>query len=339
MRRQRNFLLLAVFVLLLSVLSACGKANNTSGSSNASGQEATATAQATEAPSSSPENGDTRTYTDALGRTVNIPAHPQRVITTQYLPEMLASGLKPVGAVSHLLNNFVSIKAQIGGIEDVGAVNAINMEKMLTLQPDLIIATEMDKDRIEDLAKIAPTVAVKWEGSDAFKHFTDVADVLGKTAEADQWIKTFNEKAEKARQELASFVKPDETFGAIVIGGYEKGQLRVYGPGNVGYTLFDTLKYKMTDFVQHEWDTQNHELGLKISLEKLPEYASADRLFVVKFDNDPEFVNEVENSRLWKNLPAVKNNKVYVVDSGLWFSYDVMSFNKQLDNALELLKK
>lgn len=79
--------------------------------------------------------------------------------------------------------------------------------------------------------------------------------------------------------------------------------------------------------------------GLSISLEKLPEYASADRLFLVTFDNDPDFVKEVNESNLWKNLPAVKNGKVYAVDGDLWFSYDVMSFGAQLGDAVKLLGK
>ncbi|MFF2014471.1 ABC transporter substrate-binding protein [Paenibacillus sp. NPDC058177] len=334
MHRHRNFLLLAALMLVLSVLSACGNSN-----SAAPANEPAATTAPSESSAETSDSAATINYTDSLGREVVIPAHPQRIITTQYLPEMIAAGTKPIGAVTHLLNNFVSIKDQIGGIEDVGPANAINMEKVLSLQPDLIIATEMDKDKIDELNKIAPTVAVQWVGNDAFKHFTDVAAVIGKSAEADQWIADFNKESEQARQELASSVQEGETFGAVVIGGYEKGQLRVYGPGNVGYTLYDTLHFKMTDFVKHEWETKDHELGLNISLEKLPEYASADRIFLVKFKNDPEFLQEVENSRLWNNLPAVKNNKVYVVDEALWFSYDVMSLKGQLENAVELLKK
>ncbi|MEK3722793.1 hypothetical protein [Paenibacillus sp. FSL H8-0034] len=48
----------------------------------------------------------TKVYKDVFGREVTIPTHAQRVVTTQYLPEMLALGVKPVGAVSHLLTGF-----------------------------------------------------------------------------------------------------------------------------------------------------------------------------------------------------------------------------------------
>ncbi|MEK8126520.1 ABC transporter substrate-binding protein [Paenibacillus filicis] len=320
-------------VTLMTLLSACSGTQPAAPSAQPSASTAPPAAPAAK------EEAATRLYKDTLGREVSIPTHPKRVMTTQYLPQMLAAGIRPIGASTHLLKNFASVRDKIQGIEDIGASNNPNLEKMLELKPDLIIVPEGKLEDIEKLNKIAPTVAVKWEGSEPFKQLRDVAEVLGQKEQAEQWIQEYNKKGEEARQKLASFVKPGETFGAVVIGGFKKGQLRVYGNGNVGYTLFETLKFPMTDVVKKEWDKGGNELGMNISLEKLPEFASADRLFVVRFDNDPEFLKEVESSRLWNNLPAVKNNKVYVVAADLWFTYDVLSFDAQLSDAIQLLSK
>jgi len=321
-------------VMMFVLLSACGSNSTPSKNQSQNNTES----QSPSSPETS-EEATTRVYKDALDREVTIPTHPQRVITSQYLPQMIAVDYKPVGAATHLLKSFVAIQDKIGGIEDVGPANEMNLEKILSLAPDLIIVAEWNQDQLEQLGKIAPTVVVKWEGHDPFGHFTDVADLLGKTDEAKQWIEAYDKKGEEARTKLKDFVKEGETFGVVVIGGYEKGQLRVYGTGNVGYTLFQTLKFPMTDFVKSEWEKGDNSQGLSISLEKLPEYASADRLFLVKFDNDPEFLKQVEESRLWNDLPAVKNNKVYVVDDKLWYSYDVMSFQAQLEDAVQMLAK
>lgn len=332
-RTRRYLWQSCIAILFVVMLSACGQ------SAPGSAQQQEAETGNESAAANVGEKAGTRVYTDALGREVTIPAHPERVLTTQYLPEMLAIGMKPAGAATHLLTGFASIKDQIGGIEDIGAANALDLEKALALEPDLIIANEYNKDQLDQLNKIAPTVVVQWEGQDAFEHFKAVADVLGQSDKADEWIQNFDKRAEDVRAELSAYVDDKETFGVVVIGGYEKGQLRVYGSGNVGYTLFDALKFPMTDMVKQEWEKGNHEAGVSISMEKLPEYASADRLFVVKFDNDPDFVKEVDDSSLWRNLPAVKNGKVYVVDDGLWFSYDVMSLKAQLEDAIRLLSK
>ncbi|MET3211935.1 UNVERIFIED_CONTAM: ABC-type Fe3+-hydroxamate transport system substrate-binding protein [Paenibacillus sp. PvR008] len=52
---------------------------------------------------------------------------------------ILALGVKPVGAASHLLEGEY-LKGKIDGIADIG--NPTNVEKVLELQPDLIITTE-----------------------------------------------------------------------------------------------------------------------------------------------------------------------------------------------------
>lgn len=352
-RNNRTLLFGALILLFTLVLSACGSGNDVNnetggsqaadntnaGNASASGNAANETEAGNAANTPASGNAETTVFKDALGREVTIPVHPQRVITTQYLPEMIAVGFKPVGAASHLLTGFTSIKDQIAGIEDIGAANEPNVEKMLALKPDLIIAAEWNKDQLDSLSKIAPTIVIQWDGKDAYQHMTDVAGVLGLSDKADEFKRNFDKKTEDARAKLAEYVKPGETFGVVVIGGYEQKQLRVYGSGNVGYTLFDALKFPMTDAVKTEWAKGDNGQGLSISLEKLPEFASADRLFLVQFDNDPDFIKEVDASSLWKNLPAVKNGKVYTLDDGLWFSYDVMSISAQLDDAVKLLAK
>ncbi|MFC3798568.1 ABC transporter substrate-binding protein [Cohnella sp. GCM10012308] len=337
--RTKSWRLAVVFMLALLLLAGCGNNSDTGGENESTGTSGSSGSSPASSSQAAGSDADTIVYKDALDREVTIPARPQRIVTTQYLPELLAVGVKPIGVVSHLLTGFVSVKDEIDGIEDIGPANEINLEKTLELQPDLIIAADWDKDQLDKLQAIAPTVVVAWEGKDAFEHLDQVAALLGKKQEAQDWKKAFDEKAASAAEKLKAFVKPDETFGVVVIGGYEKGQLRVYGSGNVGYTLFDALGFPMTDVVKQEWEKGGHELGIQLSLEKLPEFASADRLFLVKFDNDPDFADQVLNSALWKKLPAVQNGHVYEVSDTLWFSYDVLSFDKQLDDAIRLLAK
>ncbi|WP_165867395.1 ABC transporter substrate-binding protein [Paenibacillus pinisoli] len=331
--RVRSFRIAILMMAVALVLAACGTAankpshNNQPGNSNQQGAEAT--------PGG--DNAQTRMWTDGSGRQVEIPVHPQRIITTQYLPEMLALGVKPIAAPRHLLTNFASVRDRIGGIEDLGAVNELNVEKALELNPDLILTMEDNEELIDRLSKIAPTVVVTWNNKDAFDHLKDTADVLGLSGKADQWIADYKQKVAETKEKLAATVSPDETFGTVVIGGYKEGQLRVYADQNVGYTLFSALEFPMLDIVKSAWEKEKYPLGMDISMELLPQYAAADRLFVVQFDNDPDFLNQVLDSSLWKNLPAVKNNKVYVLENALWFPLDVLSLEQQLDDVVKLL--
>ncbi|MFF2483125.1 ABC transporter substrate-binding protein [Paenibacillus sp. NPDC058071] len=329
MKKFRSFRLAILIMAVGLVLAACGNSGSNEGSnkgSNQGGENAPAETKA-----------ETRMWTDGIGREVEIPVKPQRIITTQYLPEMLALDVKPIGAAKHLLTNFASVEGKIDGVEDLGSVNEFNVEKALVLNPDLIIAMEGNDELISKLSKIAPTVVVKWDQKDAFEHLKDTADVLGIPEKAEKWIADYNQKVEQTKEKLKSVVSPDETFGAVVIGGFKDKQLRVYADQNVGYTLFKALDFPMTDAVKKEWEKEARPLGMDISMEMLPQFASADRLFVVQFDNGPEFLKQVLESSLWKDLPAVKNNKVYTLQNALWFPLDVLSLDQQLDDAVKLL--
>ncbi|GAA3400252.1 ABC transporter substrate-binding protein [Paenibacillus hodogayensis] len=316
---------IAIFLMAITViLSACGTTKSNPGSSEKPQAEAKA---------------ETRIWTDGSGRKVEIPVKPKRVITTQYLPEMLALDVKPLGVARHLLTNFASVRGKTDGIEDLGAVNEFNVEKALALNPDLIVAMEGNDELINKLSKIAPTVVVTWDGKDAFDHLRDTANVLGIPEKADKWIADYKKKVDKTKEKLSTLVSPNETFGTVVIGGFKKGQLRVYADQNVGYTFFKALQFPMTDKVKNEWNKEKRSLGMDISMEMLPEFASADRLFVVQFDNDPDFLKQVSSSNLWSNLPAVKNNKVYTLENALWFPLDVLSFDQQLDDLVKVMTR
>jgi len=331
-----RFFRIVVFIMAITVvLSACGSASNTQGNSKGNNQS-TPTQQESE-ESKGEEAATTRLWTDGIGREVEIPVHPERIITTQYLPEMLALDVKPIGVSQHLLTNFTSVEGKIDGIENLGAVNELNVEKAMTLNPDLIIAMEGDDELIAKLEKIAPTVVVQWGGKDAFDHMKDTAAVLGISDKADQWMADYEQKVEATKAKLSTVIDPNETFGTVVIGGFKNGQLRVYADQNVGYTPFKALGFPMTENVKTEWEKEARPLGMDISMELLPEFASADRLIVVKFDNDPEFLKQVTDSSLWNNLPAVKNDKVYTVEKSLWFPLDVLSLEQQLDDLVNIL--
>ncbi|WKL00997.1 hypothetical protein Q0F98_29500 [Paenibacillus amylolyticus] len=90
-----------------------------------------------------------------------IPANPQRVASDQYMGYLLKLGIVPVGVRTFMLNEGWIEKSGIAadviaGIEDLGGEFPMNLEKLVSLEPDLIIGS-IDKN-IEDYEKIATTV-------------------------------------------------------------------------------------------------------------------------------------------------------------------------------------
>ncbi|OBA04028.1 Fe3+-hydroxamate ABC transporter substrate-binding protein [Paenibacillus polymyxa] len=319
-------IMLGLVSLLMLVLAACGstpgnnQTNEKSGTDTLNGQSQAVAM---------------REYVDATGQKINIPANPQRVVTTQYLDAMLALGVKPVGAASHVLEGDY-LKGKIDGIADIG--NPTNVEKVLELQPDLIITTEDTSPKVkEQLEKIAPTVSVSFGGGDVFKQLQDVAAVLGKDKEAEQWIANFNQKAEESRKKLAGKFKKDETVTIYMT--YGKDVLRVYGARNVGHVIYRSLKLNPPEYIRQKLakDPKYNFVYDSISMEKLPEL-SGDRIIMLVYDEATTdgMLKEIEQSALWRNLPAVKNHKVYFIKADPWFTYSPLAIDQSLDEAIKL---
>jgi iron complex transport system substrate-binding protein len=133
----------------------------------------------------------------ALGETC-IPLHPKRIATLSDVDMVsaLALGLQPFATVFYTHPNDVPsyLKDRLGQMEVLGTSGQPSIERMLKLKPDLVLGLEYSAEPIYPLlSRIAPTVAGPWQGTSSWRdHFNFVAEVLGKTAEAQQvWIRYY----------------------------------------------------------------------------------------------------------------------------------------------------
>jgi iron complex transport system substrate-binding protein len=47
--------------------------------------------------------------------------------------------------------------------------------------------------------------------------------------------------------------------------------------------------------------------------------------------------NELQNSSLWQDLPAVKNNHVFEVDISYWMAAGAIAHSKKVDDVVRLV--
>ncbi|MGO2137152.1 ABC transporter substrate-binding protein [Marinobacter sp.] len=107
-------------------------------------------------------HADTREIETAYGP-VSIDGTPERVVTLYEgaLDAAIATGIKPVGAVITRGGNHVAkyIQPKAKGVEIVGAPGETNIESVIALNPDLILApAQLSKEQYNLLSKIAPTI-------------------------------------------------------------------------------------------------------------------------------------------------------------------------------------
>ena len=103
-----------------------------------------------------------REITHAMGVT-EVPDHPQRIVvlTNEGTEALLALGVTPVGAVKSWLGNpwYDHISGQMTDVTVLGEESAVNLEVLVSLQPDLILGSSPGDDDIYDrLVRIAPTL-------------------------------------------------------------------------------------------------------------------------------------------------------------------------------------
>ncbi|NUU62994.1 AraC family transcriptional regulator [Paenibacillus agri] len=318
-----------LLLCMMLLLSACSSGSTSTGNS-ASGTGGTAVSGQSSndaSPAQSSQAALTKNYTDSQG-TVVIPANPQRIVdlTGSFTGNLLALGVKPVGAQSDALKN-PFLKGLVDGVEAVG--DTFSPEKILSLQPDLIIVVAADvmEPTYKELDKIAPVVRIEY-GKYSYKDLMlEYGKLAGKEQAAQDWVKEWDRKINEYKPQIQEVVG-DRTVS--ILQPYAKG---IYAFGDFyargGEILYGELGLKAPKIIQEEV-LDKHEGFADLSLEQLPEYAG-DYIFTSNWgwdDGDPDVVY---GSPLWKSLPAVKENRVFFMNAKGSYYNDAVSMEAHLD--------
>lgn len=313
----------AMMVLCTSlILSACQASNTTGG---AAAQEPTS--QTATTVSSDSTAAETRIYKHLKGET-NIPVHPQRVVSFFHLGELIALGVKPVGTTTYVLDNpHISDKT---GITDIGIPP--DAEKILSLQPDLIVTTpalaEIVEGGYEALSKIAPTIVIE-QNNEPIKDIEMFGNILGKQEEAKQWNENFKAKIAAYKAKIGPYVRADETFSILNV---RPDALFVYGDTNMGGNII--YKYLgLKPAAKVESDVIHGETW-EVSTEVIPEFIG-DRLFLAVNKGAEDKLKDVQ--KLVDASPAGKSGHVYSIDFDQFLPSDPIAVEKQLDIITDLI--
>ena len=261
---------------------------------------------------------ETITYQSENGP-IEVPAHPKRVISlATFSGHVISLGVNLVGVDTWSKQNPLFSEA----LKDVEEVSDENLEKIMELEPDLIIGLSTIKN-INKLQQIAPTVTYTYGRLDYLTQYLEIGKLLNKEKEARAWIDDFKQRVQKAGEEIRAKIGPDATVS--VIESFDK-QLYVYGDnwGRGTEILYQEMKLKMPEKIK---ETALKEGYYAISTEVLPEYAGDYIVFSKWKDTDSSF----QQTDTYKNIPAVKNNRVFEANAEEFFLNDPLTLDFQLD--------
>lgn len=135
-----------------------------------------------------------QTFTDDLGRTVQVPDRPQRIVSLHDLDitiPLIELGAPPVASHGRTRpdgSHFLRSSAQLTGIDfdnsDIRFIGTadIDLEAIAAVKPDLIITEPNRNVPVEQLQKIAPTVSIDHLLGGAPRIYSKLAQLTGTQA-------------------------------------------------------------------------------------------------------------------------------------------------------------
>lgn len=300
----------ALAAVMIMMLLGCANDNQNAGLAAAGPDKAasadTANPNQTGSKEQGTEQASPRTYTDYKGHTIELPASMNNVVFAgETTGDLIELGIPMVGIFGDHLEGR-RYEKEASQIENVGF--PINLEKVISLNPDIIIIGSVDEKEYEQLSKIAPTIMFDTFAS-LDERMKELGIIFNKEKEVEGWLQAYHAKAAAMWENLHSTrLKPGET--ASVFTYYPGDRLFVMARAGLPQLLYGPGGLKPTPPIQEILDA-NEGFRL-ISPESLGEFAG-DRIFILDpVDDEAKRSTEaLLESPIWKGLPAVKDGHVY----------------------------
>lgn len=325
----------AMLFAVMLVAAGCGQNPGSAAEESAPPASEQAAAQAAADPtenSTEPASEEVRTIKHEMGET-QIKGTPVRIVSLYQGANdaSVAYGIKPVGIVESWLEKpvYEYLRADLGDIAQIGTEVQPNLEEIYKLKPDVIFANKIRHEAIYDqLSQIAPTV-MTGEVYDWKATVKLMGEVLNQQDKAAELMGEWDSRVADFKQKMGDRLPIEAT-----ITNFREDHARIFYMGYAGGIL---KELGFTRPEGHDSDTWGVQLTSK---ESIPDM-NADVIFNFNSGTDEAAVNKLytdwTSHPLWKNLDAVKNNQVHMVDEVAWnMAGGILSAHLMLDSLYEM---
>ncbi|MFM5241486.1 ABC transporter substrate-binding protein [Aeromonas media] len=260
----------------------------------------------------------TRQVLDANGQSHTVPDDPRRVVVLSELDldSALTLGVQPVGTVNGrgqgTLPRYLLDKAG-KAIQVVGDLDNPNLEKLIDLEPDLILTGQTKPELLALLQEIAPTVVTGNWGEPWKTVFNRSANVMNKEAEAKAFLARYDARLAEARSKLAKH----QGEQVSIVRWNPKGPSYMHG-GTFASSVVTEMGLARP--AHQIGDKSPHSPAL--SLESL-NLLDGDWLVVGTLSASGDAVDamkQAEQTPAFQQLGAIKGKRFGAVDGSLWTS-------------------
>lgn len=327
-RQTRTGMLLSILLSLTLLLSACstGVASNSSG--DASGSKSTSSSTNTVTAGNHTKTSEPRIISTVKGD-ITIPAEPKRIVVDLYLGSLIALGIKPVGTPEMNLKNPYFISS-LEGVQNIGEYETISLEKVLELEPDLIVTG--NPDLFDSFSKIAPTLVVPYgELKNTHEEITYFGEVLNKEKESEAWLADYDARIADAKKRVSEAIDPQAEVSVMQF--YDKAPL-AFGDnfGRGGQAVYSALGLNPP---ADKKEILMKDQLVEVSSEAIPEFAGD--YIILTADNLT--LEELESKPVWSSLDAVKNDRVFIWSPDRSWYFDPIATLDQTEELAAWFKK
>lgn len=258
------------------------------------------------------------TVTDSTGATVHIPAEPKRIVflNASNLEIFASLGGKAVGKLTS--NSYPEdIKASLKDIPEVGQIHAPNLEKIISLKPDLVVGTNvpfhvMLRKPLE-MAGVPLYLNMINSYEDVLKSVDDFGRMAGKEKEAA----AKRAQIEKDYAELTQDVQKGKGPKVLVIFGSPDSfnmSTKLSFSGDLVKRLGGV---NIADKAENVKDSSFIPLSMEFVAKENP-----DVVLLITMGGSKEILEKLRSNMrdnaIWHDVNAVKNNRVYQLPPSLF---------------------
>lgn len=267
---------------------------------------------------------------EEVGET-EIPAKPERVVVldTGELDNMVSLGIEPVGIAHPADVGMAPGYLDVGDAADLGAYDALDLEQIKNLEPDLILGTSLridDDDLKRKLREIAPTVLAPRPGVLWKENFLLNAAAVGEEERAAELMAAYQERAAEAGTAVTE--ANGGTAPTVSMLRFMAGRIRLYANDSfIGTILADAgLPRPETEDIA--------DLAVEISAEEITLTEGDWLLWGTYGEPDATQQAAVVDGPLWDRVPAVADGGVVrqVPDETWYLGLGVTGANLVLDD-------
>ncbi|WP_246942294.1 ABC transporter substrate-binding protein [Bacillus pinisoli] len=300
MKLKQNLLILLLALFTVFTMAACGGTEEPTTSNVEQEEENTEASEGSSFPI---------TVTDASDNEVTIEAQPEKIVSlipsNTEIVYALGMGDTVVG-----VTEFDNFPEEVASVEKIGDM-VINVEKVISLQPDLVLAHESSaqssESGLEQLRNAGITVVVI-PNADSFETVYDTIHLLGQvtgtTEKADELIEGM--KTDLANiQAKATSITEKATVWVEVSGAPE---IYTTGKGTFMHEMLEVINATNAAGEQEGWIMMTEEEIVALN---------PDVVVTTYGSYDPNVKANVLAREAWNEVPAIQNERVYDINSDL----------------------